>query len=179
MQNMAAEINRISRLWISIPSNFSGRWFGVNCILRSKSSNRFSFCFTTYLVVLQLPAHDSEGAVDEVVVDVDLGEAVRGPRRHPLLVQVVVDHHLRARGGDALLGTLVTENRKWVLLLLFFGQSCCYINTEILCGYTTKHNKFVQDSWLGFDRSCHNEWQCYPSCSRTVELPFIVARSES
>ena len=63
-------------------------------------------------MIPQLPSHDPEGAVDEVVVDVDLGEAVRGPRRHPLLVQVVVDHHLRARGGDALLGTLVTGNRK-------------------------------------------------------------------
>ena len=30
----------------------------------------------SYLVVLELPADDSEGGVDEVVVDVDFGESV-------------------------------------------------------------------------------------------------------
>ncbi len=62
-------------------------------------------------MVPQLPADDPEGAVDKVVVDVDLGEAVGGSRGHPLLVGVVVDHHLGAGGGDALLGPLVAVKR--------------------------------------------------------------------
>ena len=67
----------------------------------------------SYLVVLELPADDSEGGVDEVVVDVDFGESVRRPRRAPLLLLVVVDHDGGARRGDALLGSLVTakDNR--------------------------------------------------------------------
>ena len=71
------------------------------------------FATFPYLVIAQLPAYDPEGGVEEVVVDVHLGQAVARPRRHPLLVQVVVDHHLRTRRSDALLGTLVTaKNRK-------------------------------------------------------------------
>ena len=46
----------------------------------------------SYLVVLELPPDDSEGGVDEMVVDVDLGESVRRPRRTPLLLLVVVNH---------------------------------------------------------------------------------------
>ena len=60
-------------------------------------------------MVSQLPSDDPECAVDEVVVDVDLGQAVRRSRGHPLLVEVVVNHHLGPRRGDALLRTLVTE----------------------------------------------------------------------
>ena len=60
-------------------------------------------------MVLELPADDSKGGVDEMVVDVDLGESVRRPRRAPLLLLVVVDHDGGARGGDALLRSFVTE----------------------------------------------------------------------
>ena len=59
-------------------------------------------------MVLELPSDDPEGGVDEVVVDVDLGESVRRPRRAPLLLLVVVDHDGGARRGDALLWPLVT-----------------------------------------------------------------------
>ena len=59
-------------------------------------------------MVLELPSDDPEGGVDEVVVDVDLGESVRRPRRAPLLLLVVVDHDRSARRGDALLRPLVT-----------------------------------------------------------------------
>ena len=60
-------------------------------------------------MILQLSPDDSEGVVDEVVVDVDLGEAVRGPGRDPLLVGVVVDHDRRPRGGYALFWPFVSE----------------------------------------------------------------------
>lgn len=66
----------------------------------------------SYLVVLELPPDDSEGGVDEMVVDVDLGESVRRPRRTPLLLLVVVNHDGGARGGDALLWPLVTERKE-------------------------------------------------------------------
>ncbi len=46
------------------------------------------------------------------MIDVDLRQPVGRPRRHPLLVEVVVHHHLRSRGRDALLGTLVAGRRK-------------------------------------------------------------------
>ena len=59
-------------------------------------------------MVLELPSDDPEGGVDEVVVDVDLGESVRRPQRAPLLLLVVVDHDGGARRGDALLWPLVT-----------------------------------------------------------------------
>ena len=59
-------------------------------------------------MVLELPSDDPEGGVDEVVVDVDLGESVRRPRRAPLLLLVVVDHDGGARGGYALLWPLIT-----------------------------------------------------------------------
>ena len=65
-------------------------------------------------MVLELPADDPEGGVDEVVIDVDLGEPVAGARRHPLLVEVVVNHDGGARGRDALLGACLAgkENNK-------------------------------------------------------------------
>ena len=67
----------------------------------------------SHLVVLELPADDPEGGVDEVVIDVDLGEPVAGAGGHPLLVEVVVDHDGRARRRDALLGACLAgkENR--------------------------------------------------------------------
>lgn len=43
-----------------------------------------------HLMVVQLPAHDAEGAVDRVLVDVHLGEAARRATGHPLLVVVIV-----------------------------------------------------------------------------------------
>ena len=75
-------------------------------------------------MVLELPADDPEGGVDEVVIDVDLGEPVAGARRHPLLVEVVVDHDGGARRGDALLGTGLTEkNRKEICNRLQLWQN--------------------------------------------------------
>lgn len=44
-------------------------------------------------MVVQLPAHHTEGVVLGVVVNVDLGEARAGARRDPPLRVVVVDHH--------------------------------------------------------------------------------------
>ena len=46
---------------------------------------------------------------------------MRGPRGHPLLVEVVVDHDGGARGGDALLWPFVTENKKERSYLDFHG----------------------------------------------------------
>lgn len=54
------------------------------------------------LVVLQLPADDPKRLLDRVLVDVDLGEARRRARRHPLLVDVVVHHDTSAGTGDRL-----------------------------------------------------------------------------
>ena len=47
----------------------------------------------TYLLVLQLDAHHSEGVVGSVVVDVDAAESLlSGLDGHPLLTGVIVDH---------------------------------------------------------------------------------------
>ena len=46
------------------------------------------------LVRLHFASHHSEGVVDGVVVDLDPAEGLGPrPRREPLLVAVVVDHH--------------------------------------------------------------------------------------
>lgn len=73
-------------------------------------------------MVLQLPADDPEGGVDEVVIDVDLGEPVAGAGGHPLLVEVVVDHDGRARGRDALLGARLTATGDGEMGIIYFSD---------------------------------------------------------
>lgn len=46
-----------------------------------------------HLMIIKLPSDDSEGVVLGVVVDVHLGQAGAGARRHPALQPVVVHHH--------------------------------------------------------------------------------------
>lgn len=46
-----------------------------------------------YLVIIELPAHHSEGVVLRVMVNVHLGEAGAGSRWNPALLSVVVNHH--------------------------------------------------------------------------------------
>jgi len=70
------------------------------------------------LMVLQLSADHSEGVVDYMMVDVNLAETVAGSCRDPLLVHVVVDHDAGARGGDALLRTLLTHDETGYFFLL-------------------------------------------------------------
>ena len=65
-----------------------------------------------YLVVLQLSPDNSEGIVDKMVIDMNFGQPVGGAGRHPLLVQVVVDHDRSPGRGDALLGSFVTARDK-------------------------------------------------------------------
>jgi len=62
-----------------------------------------------HLVVLEFPSDHSECVVDEVVVDVDLGEAMTRSSRDPFLVEVVVDHHRGTSCSYALLWALVTH----------------------------------------------------------------------
>ena len=86
----------------------------------------------SYLVVLELPPDDSEGGVDEMVVDVDLGESVRRPRRAPLLLLVVVDHDGGARGGDALLRSLITEKEDGDPVVIFYQQTAAFAPLALL-----------------------------------------------
>ena len=72
----------------------------------------------TYLVILQFSAYNSEGIVYEVVVDVDFWEAVWGPRGHPFLVDVVVNHHRGPSRGNALLGTFITGKQRRKLIYI-------------------------------------------------------------
>jgi len=65
-----------------------------------------------YLMILQFSPDDSERVVDEMVVDVNLGQAVGGARRDPLLVGVVVNHDRRARRRYALFRPFVTESKE-------------------------------------------------------------------
>ena len=60
-------------------------------------------------MVLQFSSHHPECVVEEMVVDVDLGDSRGGAGGHPLLVHVVVHHDGGARRRDALLRTFVTE----------------------------------------------------------------------
>ena len=95
-------------------------------------------------MVLELPSDDPEGGVDEVVVDVDLGESVRRPRRAPLLLLVVVDHDGGARRGDALLRPLVTAKKggnqmvislpHFILVSLDLPRSTCAQGDPLLPG---------------------------------------------
>ena len=62
----------------------------------------------SYLMVLEFSSNNSEGIVYEMVIDMNFGQPVRSARRHPLLVQVVVDHDGSPRRGDALLRSFVT-----------------------------------------------------------------------
>ena len=71
-------------------------------------------------MILQLSSDDSEGVVDEVVVDVHLGESVRSPGRDPLLVGVVVDHHRRPGRSYALFWPFVSAKNSTRLGLLLY-----------------------------------------------------------
>ena len=67
----------------------------------------------TYLLVLQLDAHHSEGVVGSVVVDVDAAESLlSGLDGHPLLTGVIVDHDWGPRLADTLLAGGRNEGRR-------------------------------------------------------------------
>jgi len=60
-------------------------------------------------VVLQLSAHNPECIIDEVMIDVDLGEAVAGAGRNPLFIEIIIYHDTRAGSSYTLLRPLVTH----------------------------------------------------------------------
>ena len=66
----------------------------------------------TYLVVLQFTSNNSEGIVNEMVIDMNFGQPVGGARRHPFLVQVVVDHDRCPGRGNALLWSFIPEKEQ-------------------------------------------------------------------
>lgn len=57
----------------------------------------------TNLMILKFPADDSKRLLYRVLVDMNLGETRRRSRRHPLLVDVVVNHDARPGAGYGLL----------------------------------------------------------------------------
>lgn len=59
-----------------------------------------------YLVILNFAAHDPEGVVPRVVIDVDSAETRGTSSRNPFLVGVVVHHD----GSTRLTDTLLTVN---------------------------------------------------------------------
>ena len=54
-------------------------------------------------VVLNFPTHHAESVVDRVMIDVDFGKSLRGSRRNPLFLLIVIKHDGSASGGDRVL----------------------------------------------------------------------------